>query len=126
MQRDLISTANNLNSAHLAAHPGYSDLQARIASYELAFQLQRTAPEALDLTKETEATKEMYGLNDPKTDHPLALEARSLWQAMPDRPTPRRTWCKVHPDLSWRRAPATELGCALWSLGKPNHPLSGD
>lgn len=73
MQRDLISTANDLNAAHLAAHPGYSELQARIASYELAFQLQRTAPEALDLTQETAATKEMYGLNEAGAGHPLAL-----------------------------------------------------
>jgi len=49
-------------------------LQARIASYELAFQLQSTAPEALDLVKETEATKEMYGLNDPDRS-PLARSA---------------------------------------------------
>ena len=73
MQRDLITTVNTLNTEHLAKHPGYSELQARIASYELAFQLQTTAPEALDLAKESDATKEMYGLNDPKTDHPLAL-----------------------------------------------------
>ncbi len=73
MQRDLISTANALNAAHLAARPGYSELQARIASYELAFQLQTAAPEALDLTSETEATRDLYGLNGSKTDHPLAL-----------------------------------------------------
>jgi hypothetical protein len=73
MQRDLITTANALNAEHLAAHPGYSELQARIASYELAFQLQSTAPEALDLSQESAATKDLYGLNDPKTDHPLAL-----------------------------------------------------
>ena len=73
MQHDLIQTANALNAGHLAQRPGYSELQARIASYELAFQLQTTAPEALDLASETEATKEMYGLNDPKTDHPIAL-----------------------------------------------------
>lgn len=73
MQRDLIDTANQLNADHLANHPGYSELQARISSYELAFQLQTTAPEALDLSHENEATKEMYGLNDPKTNHPLAL-----------------------------------------------------
>jgi hypothetical protein len=73
MQRDLINTANALNAQHLARHPGYSELQARIASYELAFQLQSAAPEALDLTHESEATREMYGLNDPRTDHPLAL-----------------------------------------------------
>ncbi|HEX3658968.1 MAG TPA: DUF1501 domain-containing protein [Pirellulales bacterium] len=73
MQRDQISTANALNAEHLAAHPGYSELQARIASYELAFQLQTTAPEALDLAQESEQTREMYGLNDPAPDHPLAV-----------------------------------------------------
>ena len=73
MQRDLISTANNLNAGHLAGRPGYSELRARIASYELAFQLQTAAPEALDLTQEKESTKEMYGLNDPRPEHPLAL-----------------------------------------------------
>jgi hypothetical protein len=73
MQRDLIQSANALNGEHLQLHPGYSELQARIASYELAFQLQTTAPEALDLTQESEATKEMYGLNGKKGDHPLAL-----------------------------------------------------
>src|SRR6476620_5612345 len=40
IQRDLIRTANTLNAEHLASRPGYSELQARIASYELAFQLQ--------------------------------------------------------------------------------------
>src|SRR6266576_1294861 len=73
MQRDLISTANALNARHLATRPGYSELQARIASYELAFQLQTTAPEALDLSQEDERTREMYGLNDPATGHALSL-----------------------------------------------------
>lgn len=73
MQRDLITSANQLNADHLASRPGYSELQARIANYELAFQLQTTAPEALDLTHETATTRESYGLNDPKPDHPLAL-----------------------------------------------------
>ncbi len=73
MQRDLIATANALNAEHLARHPGYSELQARIASYELAFQLQSAAPEALDLTQESEATRELNGLNDSRADHPLAL-----------------------------------------------------
>jgi hypothetical protein len=73
MQHDLITTANELNAEHLAERPGYSELQARIASYELAFQLQSTAPEALDLSKESETTKEMYVLNASKPEHPLAL-----------------------------------------------------
>ncbi len=57
---------NALNAEHLASRPGYSELQARIASYELAFQLQSTAPEALDLSQEDCNTQEMYGLFDPK------------------------------------------------------------
>jgi len=73
MQRDLIGTANALNAEHLARNPGFSELQARIASYELAFQLQSAAPEALDLSSETQATQDLYGLNDPRNDHPLAL-----------------------------------------------------
>ena len=73
MQHELITTANALNAEHLARHPGYSELQARIASYELAFQLQHTAPDALDLAQESEATRELYGLNVPKPEHPLAL-----------------------------------------------------
>jgi hypothetical protein len=73
MQRDFITTANAFNAAHLATRPGYSELQARIASYELAFQLQTAAPEALDLATETEATRELYGLNGSRSDHPLGL-----------------------------------------------------
>jgi hypothetical protein len=73
MQRDQVTTANELNAEHLAARPGYSELQARIASYELAFQLQTTAPEALDLAQESAATRELYGLDDPAPNHPLAV-----------------------------------------------------
>jgi hypothetical protein len=62
-----------LNAEHMASRPGYSELEARIASYELAFQLQTTAPEALDLTSEDEKTKQLYGLYHPAPDHPLAV-----------------------------------------------------
>ncbi|MDB5313109.1 MAG: hypothetical protein JWO38_7311, partial [Gemmataceae bacterium] len=72
-QRDRIDAINALNGEHLASRPGYSELQARVASYELAFQLQATAPEALDLSGEDVKTKEMYGLNDPKGDHALSV-----------------------------------------------------
>ena len=73
MQRDQIDTLNRLNGLHLADRPGYSELQARIASYELAFQLQSTAPEIMDLTGETLQTQDLYGLNVPKpTTHALA------------------------------------------------------
>jgi len=73
MQRDQINVINQLDAEHLADHPGYSELQARIASYELAFQLQTSAPEALDISQEDERTREMYGLNDPAQGHALSL-----------------------------------------------------
>jgi hypothetical protein len=73
MQRDQIDTINALNAAHLADRPGYSELQARIASYELAFQLQTAAPQALDLSDETQQTLEMYGLFERPGDHPLTV-----------------------------------------------------
>jgi hypothetical protein len=73
MQCDLIDTANRLNAEHLVSRPGYSELPARVASDELAFQLQTAAPEALDLSGETEATRQLYGLDQPKPAHPLAL-----------------------------------------------------
>lgn len=58
---------NQLNRDHLAAHPGDSRLDARIESYELAAKMQLSAPEALDLTKETEQTHRLYGTDDKVT-----------------------------------------------------------
>ena len=65
MQRDLVDTLAMLNEQHRKTRPGYSELPARIASYELAFQLQMSAPEVMDLATETQATLNMYGILDP-------------------------------------------------------------
>ncbi len=73
MQRREIDFINEMNAAHEASHPGYSELAARISSYELAFNLQTTAPEALDLTQEDQRTLDLYGVNEPKPQwHSLA------------------------------------------------------
>jgi hypothetical protein len=73
-QRLEIDLINQWNREHAESRVGYSELNARIASYELAFQLQTEAPEALDLAQESAQTLEMYGVNEPKPDwHPLAL-----------------------------------------------------
>ena len=45
-----------------------SELEARIASYELAFRMQSSAPEAVDIAKETDATKKLYGIGERVTD----------------------------------------------------------
>jgi hypothetical protein len=73
-QREEIELLQKWNRRFANLHPDSSELAARIASYELAFQLQVAAPEAMDLSQETESTIEMYGINEPKPDwHPLAL-----------------------------------------------------
>ena len=73
-QRAEIDLLNELNRKYSQDRNGYSELEARIASYELAFQLQIAAPEAMDLSQETAETIAMYGIDEPKPDwHPLAL-----------------------------------------------------
>ncbi len=66
-QRRYLAYLESLNREHLQAHPGELDLEARIASYELAARMQTSAKEALDLNSENEATKKMYGLDNPAT-----------------------------------------------------------
>lgn len=73
LQRDQINFINSVNADHLRDRPGFSELQARVASYELAFRLQAAAPEALDLSQESAETQAMYGLQDPKGNHPLTV-----------------------------------------------------
>jgi hypothetical protein len=57
-----------LNRRHLERHAGNSELEARIKSYELAARMQTAAGEAFDLTRETTATKALYGLDDSETE----------------------------------------------------------
>ena len=72
-QRREIEFIQELNARHQRQHPETPDLAARIASYELAFRLQSSAPEALDLSQEDPRTLEAYGIQEPKpTWHPLA------------------------------------------------------
>jgi hypothetical protein len=60
--------------------PGRAELEARIRSFELAYRMQMAAPEALELSQETAATRALYGLDDPRCDHfgRQALMARRL------------------------------------------------
>ncbi|NNE92295.1 MAG: DUF1501 domain-containing protein, partial [Verrucomicrobiales bacterium] len=67
-QRMLIDSLNHLNQGHMADRFDNTNLAARIASYELAYKMQSTAPEAIDLEYEDVETQELYGMNDPKTE----------------------------------------------------------
>src|SRR3712207_5082051 len=55
-----------LNEEHLRQREADSSLAARIAAYELAFRMQAHAPEVVDISKESQATKELYGLDRPE------------------------------------------------------------
>lgn len=58
---------HKLDSAHRDRHAGNVDLEARIANYELAARMQMAATDALDISKESDTTKEAYGLTDERT-----------------------------------------------------------
>ena len=62
--RRAFELVQKLNAAQAGAD---AELNARTASYELAFKMQAHAPEAVDLAKETAATKTAYGLDDART-----------------------------------------------------------
>lgn len=67
-QRATLDFLNEQNREHLAARPSDSELEARIASYELAFRMQSAAPDAVDISKESEATKKLYGIGEGITN----------------------------------------------------------
>ena len=98
-----------LNTRHAESREGDSRLDARIASYELAARLQLSAPEVLDISGETEATRRLYGVDQATTEDfgRNCLIARrllergvrfvQLWSGA-DNGFPRRNW-DSHEDL---------------------------
>jgi hypothetical protein len=111
-ERKGLALLNQLNRDHHArdGREGDSRLDARIASYEMAAKLQLSAPEVLDLAGESDATKSLYGLDDPITEDfgRNCLVARrllergvrfvQLWSGA-DNGFPRRNW-DSHEDLA--------------------------
>ena len=67
VQRRLLDTLHDYNAEHQSPRADNSNLAARIASYEMAFKMQMHAPEAVDLSQETAATKALYGIDDKRT-----------------------------------------------------------
>jgi hypothetical protein len=63
-QRRVLDLIGRLNAHHLESRDGDAELAARIQSYELAFRMQGAAPEAVDLSNESEETRSLYGLDD--------------------------------------------------------------
>jgi hypothetical protein len=67
-QRQQLDVLGRLNEIHRRRCQEDSQLNARIASFELAFRMQREAPEAFNFNAESEVTKQLYGLSDPVTE----------------------------------------------------------
>ena len=67
-QRALLNHLNHFNNGHLADRVDNSNLSARIASYELAYKMQTTAPEAVDIDSESERVKTLYGIDQDRTE----------------------------------------------------------
>ncbi len=67
-QREELDLLKWMNEKHSAARSNTGDLDGRIATYELAFRMQSKAPELVDVKSESEATRQMYGLDDPMTE----------------------------------------------------------
>ena len=61
------SILGRLDNSHRIRRPGHPQLDARISSYELAARMQMSATDALDISQESPATQEMYGLNNELT-----------------------------------------------------------
>jgi uncharacterized protein (DUF1501 family) len=66
-RRLLLDRLREKNEEHLAARADNSELAARIASYELAYRMQSSAPEAVDLANESPETLALYGIDRPQT-----------------------------------------------------------
>jgi hypothetical protein len=66
-QRAKLAFLNELNRRHLEARREQTELEARIKGYELAFRMQASAPEAVDLQTETPEIQQLYGLDQPET-----------------------------------------------------------
>jgi hypothetical protein len=67
LQRETLDTLARINGRHLAERPDNTDLAARIASYELAYSMQASAPEAVDLSAESQTTLDQYGVGQKPT-----------------------------------------------------------
>ena len=69
MQRAMLDTLSTINRRHLESRSDNTSLAARIASYELAYKMQMSAPDAVDFSQESTATLDMYGVGKKPTHH---------------------------------------------------------
>jgi len=109
-EADGLALLRSINTQYRQGRRADTRLDARVASYELAARLQLSAPEVLDLSKETAATRKLYGIDDKATEDlgRNCLIARRLlergtrfvqiWSGA-DNGFPRRNW-DSHEDIA--------------------------
>jgi hypothetical protein len=68
-QRARLDLLQQWNAEYAGAHPDETQLNARIASYELAFRMQMSAPECTEISREPDFVRRQYGLENPVTRH---------------------------------------------------------
>jgi hypothetical protein len=68
-QRRQLDFLRSVNQEYLRASGKDAELEGRAASYELAFRMQMEAPQVLDLAKESDATRALYGIGEKETDN---------------------------------------------------------
>ncbi len=66
--RQKLDALRQFNDIHKRDRPNESQLDARIGAFELAFRMQREAPEVFDLSREDLRTRQLYGVDNPATD----------------------------------------------------------
>ena len=67
-QKETLGLITRMNRRFSASREDDTNLDARIASYELAYRMQSEAPDVVDLATESAATKKLYGIGEPMTD----------------------------------------------------------
>ncbi|MFT4692371.1 MAG: hypothetical protein ACI9OD_004605 [Limisphaerales bacterium] len=68
-QQRQLALLDKLNRRHQESRPGEAELEARIKSFELAYRMQSSAPEALDVDREPEHIRKLYGVGEKNCDH---------------------------------------------------------
>ena len=68
-QRAQLDFVRQLNHEHLEKSGPALELEGRLNSFELAFRMQQSMPEAQDISGESEATRKLYGIDEPVTDN---------------------------------------------------------
>jgi hypothetical protein len=79
-QRNTLDLLKSFNDSHAAKYPADTELEARARSYDLAYRMQKSAPEAVDTRKESDATRKLYGADEGITKEygTALLRARRL------------------------------------------------